>query len=153
MVDLLFTAGGLGLLLRRVDRQRVRQDGDTHASLNGMNVTTAADAPSPSRAAIEQAPAGDRNPGLTHTVARAVAAIDAAVCWYPRHAECLPRAVVMTRLLRAWGVPAALVIGIRQMPFYAHAWVEVNGTVVGDDEDVRQRYPAIQRCEPIMRSM
>jgi hypothetical protein len=47
---------------------------------------------------------------------------------------CKERALVGYHLLRAvWGLPAALVVGVRHYPFAAHAWVEVGGRVVTDD--------------------
>ncbi len=50
--------------------------------------------------------------------------------WRPR---CLYRALVFLRLLRLYGHPAELVIGLPQSPTShdAHAWVEVAGVDVG----------------------
>ncbi len=39
--------------------------------------------------------------------------------------------------------PARFVVGVRPMPFLAHAWVEVAGTVVNDWPRVRQFYPPL----------
>jgi hypothetical protein len=49
-------------------------------------------------------------------------------------------------LLKSYGVPARMVIGARQMPFRAHAWVEVNGRVVNDKPYVREMYAVLDRC-------
>lgn len=53
-----------------------------------------------------------------------------ATCLYWKPVLCLQRSVCTTRLLRKHGVNARLVIGYRPAPFFAHAWVEVNGRVV-----------------------
>lgn len=84
--------------------------------------------------------------------ARIVDAVNDAVTragvWYPRTALCLPRSAVATWLLRRRGIPAVMVIGVRKMPFYAHAWVEVDGVVVNDAPKVQTLYPPIDRLAP-----
>lgn len=57
--------------------------------------------------------------------------------WYPKQTLCLERSAAITCLLRSIGVPGETVIGVRKMPFYGHAWVEVNGKVVNDDPKVQ----------------
>ncbi len=51
----------------------------------------------------------------------------------PIRPRCLTNALVHYRLLRASGVPASLVIGLKPNPTTkdAHAWVEVDGVDVG----------------------
>ena len=69
------------------------------------------------------------------------------VCsWYPRRTLCLQRSAVLTCLLRRHGVPAELVIGASPMPFKAHAWVEVRGSVVNDKVSVQTKYVVLERC-------
>lgn len=53
-----------------------------------------------------------------------------ATCLYWKPVLCLQRAVCTARLLRKHGVNARLMIGYRPAPFFAHAWVEVDGRVV-----------------------
>lgn len=53
-----------------------------------------------------------------------------ATCLYWKPVLCLQRSVGTARLLRKHGVNARLVIGYRPAPFFAHAWVEVDGRVV-----------------------
>lgn len=53
-----------------------------------------------------------------------------ATCLYRKPVLCLQRAVCTARLLRKHGMNARLVIGYRPAPFFAHAWVEVEGRVV-----------------------
>jgi hypothetical protein len=62
-----------------------------------------------------------------------------ATCLYWKPVLCLQRSVCTTRLLRAYGVPARLVIGYREVPFFSHAWVEVDTRVVNDSPVYRQR--------------
>lgn len=53
-----------------------------------------------------------------------------ATCLYWKPVLCLQRSVCTARMLRKHGVNAHLVIGYRPAPFFAHAWVEVDGRVV-----------------------
>jgi hypothetical protein len=52
--------------------------------------------------------------------------------------KCLPRALVLHGLLREYGMPSTLHIGVRQESagqLLAHAWVECNAVVLGDHPD------------------
>jgi hypothetical protein len=60
---------------------------------------------------------------------RICGAVERACVWYPKKAVCLQRSAVTTCLLRTQGLPARLTLGVRPMPFMAHAWVEVEGAV------------------------
>jgi hypothetical protein len=62
-----------------------------------------------------------------------------ATCLYWKPVLCLQRSVCLTRLLRRHGVCARLVIGYRPVPFFSHAWVEVEGRVVNDSPAYRTR--------------
>jgi hypothetical protein len=73
-------------------------------------------------------------------------AIDMACIWYWKEALCLQRSAATTCLLRRYGVPAQMVIGAQQMPFKAHAWVEVHGSVVNDKSYTPEMYAALDRC-------
>jgi hypothetical protein len=66
-------------------------------------------------------------------------AIQMATCLYYKPVLCLQRAFCTTRLLRARGIRARLVIGYRPVPFLSHAWVEVDGRVVNDSPVYQQR--------------
>jgi hypothetical protein len=82
----------------------------------------------------------------TETVARVCAAVDMACIWYWKEVLCLQRSAATACLLRDYGVPAQMVIGAQQMPFRAHAWVEVDGLVVNDKPYVREMYALLDRC-------
>ena len=66
-------------------------------------------------------------------------AVVLACCFYWKPVLCLQRSTCAVRLLRAYGIPARLVIGYRPRPFFSHAWVEVDGRVVNDSPVYQQR--------------
>lgn len=74
------------------------------------------------------------------------AAVDLACIWYWKQVRCLQRSAATTCLLRGCGIPARMVIGVQQIPFKAHAWVEVNGRVVNDKPYMREVYTALETC-------
>ncbi|HEV3089034.1 MAG TPA: lasso peptide biosynthesis B2 protein [Candidatus Elarobacter sp.] len=59
--------------------------------------------------------------------------------------DCLARSLALFRFLRLAGVPAAHVIGVRRIPFEAHAWVEVDGRPVLDDSPSRAGMTSLAR--------
>jgi hypothetical protein len=79
-------------------------------------------------------------------VERICSAIDMACIWYWKEALCLQRSAATACLLKKYGVPAQLVIGAQQMPFKAHAWVEVDGRVVNDKPYTPEMYSVLDRC-------
>jgi hypothetical protein len=79
-------------------------------------------------------------------LARITAAMDMACIWYWKEALCLQRSASLTCLLKQHGVPAQMVIGAQQMPFKAHAWVEVDHQVVNDKAYVPKMYAILDRC-------
>ena len=76
-------------------------------------------------------------------VDRVLSAVEQASVWYPKKSLCLQRSAVTTCLLRRDGVPAKMAVGIRSMPFLAHAWVEIEGKVVNDASRVKAFYQSI----------
>jgi hypothetical protein len=58
-----------------------------------------------------------------------------AAAFYPRRALCLEQSLVLFTLLRRGGTPARLRLGVRPLPFLAHAWVEVDGVPVNEQPD------------------
>jgi hypothetical protein len=87
----------------------------------------------------KEAPASD-------AVERICSAIGMACIWYWKEALCLQRSAATACLLKEYGVPAQMVIGAQQMPFKAHAWVEVNGRVVNDKPYIPEMYAVLDRC-------
>jgi hypothetical protein len=80
---------------------------------------------------------------VTTTTAQVQAAVCDAVllasCLYWRPVRCLQRSVCTVALLRRQGIRARLVIGYRAVPFFSHAWVEVDGRVVNDSGAYQKR--------------
>jgi hypothetical protein len=67
---------------------------------------------------------------------------------YHQHwANCLKQSLVLWILLRDRGIISEVRIGIEResTKFSAHAWVEYQGIVLNDTEDVHQRYQAFDR--------
>lgn len=62
-----------------------------------------------------------------------------ATCLYWKPVLCLQRSVCATRILRAYGAAARLVVGYREVPFFSHAWVEVGARVVNDSAVYQKR--------------
>jgi Transglutaminase-like superfamily len=73
-------------------------------------------------------------------------AIDVACIWYPKKVLCLQRSAATACLLKKYGIPAQLVIGAQQMPFKAHAWVEVERRIVNDKPYMPEIYAELDRC-------
>lgn len=80
------------------------------------------------------------------SVERTCSAVDMACIWYWKEVLCLQRSAATAVLLKQQGVPAHLVIGAQQMPFKAHAWVEVEGQVVNDRPYTAEVYGVLDRC-------
>lgn len=70
-------------------------------------------------------------------------AVERACVLYPKKAVCLQRSAVLTCMLRRAGISAHMVVGVRIMPFLAHAWVAANGTVLNDFPKVASFYRAV----------
>jgi len=79
-------------------------------------------------------------------IERINSAVDMACIWYWKEALCLQRSAATACLLKKYGVPAQMVIGAQQMPFKAHAWVEVGGLVVNDKPYTPEMYAVLDRC-------
>ena len=85
-------------------------------------------------------------PCSSDVIERVCSSMDMACLWYWKEVLCLQRSAATTCLLRSHGVPAQMVIGTQQMPFKAHAWVEVERRVVNDKPYVSEIYMVLDRC-------
>ena len=94
---------------------------------------------------VRNCPVATRTPE-TNDIERINYAIDMACIWYWKEALCLQRSAATACLLKEYGVPAQMVIGAQQMPFKAHAWVEVDGRVVNDKPYTPEMYAVLDRC-------
>jgi hypothetical protein len=81
-----------------------------------------------------------------YAIERINSAVDMACIWYWKEALCLQRSAATACLLKKYGVPAQMVIGAQQLPFKAHAWVEVHGLVVNDKPYTPEMYAVLDRC-------
>ncbi len=74
-----------------------------------------------------------------------VAAVRRSAHWFPGRAACLENslavalAALLTRRFVDW------CIGARLMPYAAHAWIEVEGTPVGEPSEPDRPYLLLQR--------
>jgi hypothetical protein len=63
-------------------------------------------------------------------------ALNLACLFFPKKITCLPWAGTMASLLLTHGISFTFVIGIQDKPFFAHAWIESEGKVVNDNNDL-----------------
>lgn len=72
--------------------------------------------------------------------------VDIVCMWYPTQVLCLQRAAATVCILRQYGISAQMVIGVQNLPFKAHAWVEVDGQIVNDKPYTRDIYGVLDCC-------
>lgn len=87
-----------------------------------------------------------KRPANPDATTRICAAVDMACIWYWKEVLCLQRSAVTACLLKRYGIPARMVLGVQQIPFRAHAWVEVAGSVVNDKPYTPEMYAVLDRC-------
>jgi hypothetical protein len=90
-------------------------------------------------------PTGKKTPSAD-AIERICSAMDMACIWYWKEALCLQRSAATACLLKRHSLSAQMVIGAQQMPFKAHAWVEVGGRVVNDKPYTPEMYAVLDRC-------
>ena len=73
-------------------------------------------------------------------------AVDLACVLYWTDVRCLQRSAATVQLLKKYGIPAVLVIGVQQLPLKSHAWAEVQGRIVNDKPYVSDIYTVLDRC-------
>lgn len=77
---------------------------------------------------------GHSDPGTDpRTISSLCRALDRAVLFSIGPAYCLKQSAVLVCMLRVYGIPAQMILGVNHLPFAAHAWVEVNGLPVKTD--------------------
>lgn len=74
--------------------------------------------------------------------------VAAAAHRLPFTPQCLPRSLCLLHLLSRRGIDAELRIGVRRQAerLTAHAWLEVDGSAVGEPEDVALRFVPLERA-------
>ena len=73
--------------------------------------------------------------------------VKTAANYYQPWANCLKKSLVLWILLRDRGIISEIRIGVQResTTFSAHAWVEYQGIVLNDSDDVHQRFQAFDR--------
>lgn len=89
---------------------------------------------------VEHWPTAEPSTTDLETCRRVRAMVDRAQMYYPKKAMCLQHSAVVTCLLRRRGVPAEMILAAQEFPPKGHAWVEVAGTVVNENQSVRTKY-------------
>lgn len=69
--------------------------------------------------------------------------LNAACLLYPWKTKCLEWSVALATLCLKARYNCNLVIGVQNPPFYAHAWVECNGMVIADSQQLPQKMATI----------
>lgn len=57
--------------------------------------------------------------------------------------NCLTYSFCLASMLTRKSFNAKLIIGVRTKPFFSHAWVEINGVVINDDANIRNKLSVI----------
>ena len=81
--------------------------------------------------------------GLPGDYAPYVAAMHRAALLYPQCTPCLPWYAALAMWCAHDGLRLQLVVGVQRQPFYAHAWAEAQGRVIGDDPRRREQLAVI----------
>ena len=65
---------------------------------------------------------------------------------------CLERSIVACLLLRDAGYETTLCVGTANRPrFAAHAWIEIDGTIIGERDDPSEKFATMLRIAPRAR--
>jgi hypothetical protein len=78
--------------------------------------------------------------GDGEVVSRTVRNILIATALYPGRSKCLEQTVALYILLRRRGAPVDIRLGVQPYPFYAHAWLELNGAPLTETPEVIERF-------------
>ncbi|MGF7047627.1 hypothetical protein J2T13_002132 [Paenibacillus sp. DS2015] len=74
--------------------------------------------------------------------------IDYVCTVYPRTAQCMHRSFLGYQYLRKkYHLPVELVVGVRKMPFRAHAWLMLNGHNINEDSQYTDQFQIILSTE------
>ncbi|PCE32593.1 hypothetical protein BZL54_10255 [Burkholderia ubonensis subsp. mesacidophila] len=72
-----------------------------------------------------------------------IRSLNAACMLYTKKTKCLEWGAVLVLLGFRYGHDLRLVVGVQSRPFYAHAWAELDGEVVGDESTLRDQLAVI----------
>lgn len=103
-------------------------------SFSGASFARLLEGPGPSPAALE-----NPSPALTDAVAQ----FEKLRPWLPLQGQCLMRSYHLRTFLRARGLDALWVFGVRTWPFDAHCWLQAGETVLDEDLERLSAYQPI----------
>ncbi|MBU0455432.1 MAG: lasso peptide biosynthesis B2 protein [Gammaproteobacteria bacterium] len=72
-----------------------------------------------------------------------IKAMHKACYFYPAHTACLEWASALTLLALKQNIPCRLQIGVQNLPFAAHAWVEYEGKIIADQPNLSEQLSVI----------
>lgn len=103
-------------------------------SFSGASFARLLEGPAPSPVALE-----NPSPALTDAVAQ----FEKLRPWLPLQGQCLMRSYHLRTFLRARGLDAMWVFGVRTWPFDAHCWLQAGETVLDEDLERLSAYQPI----------
>ena len=103
-------------------------------NFSGASFARLLEGPAPNAMALE-------NPSLALT--DAVAQFEKLRPWLPMQGQCLLRSYHLRTFLRARGLDALWVFGVRTWPFDAHCWLQAGETVLDEDLERLSAYQPI----------
>jgi hypothetical protein len=78
-------------------------------------------------------------------VAAIIRAVDKVSPMVALRAYCLSKSAAAVCVMRLYGIGARVSIGVRQFPFAAHAWINVNGVAIKDPLDISEGYAILDQ--------
>lgn len=121
-----------GLILRCRAQLKVRGLARAIQHLIDRKVAVANDA--------QTLPAG---PDIDRTLARVAGSFQRASSFIGTHKRCLPWSLAIAHRLLSQRISPLLVLGVRLTPFAAHAWVQVDSTLVGERRERTEMFTPI----------
>jgi hypothetical protein len=102
---------------------------------------------------VEGMPSGEAHPGEDR-LSRLVVAVDRAARYGVFRPTCLVRAVALERMIVRAGVgPAVVRVGVQRGDdrFLAHAWIELDGRVIGEEPSRVRRFTPLHDFSAVAR--
>jgi hypothetical protein len=75
-----------------------------------------------------------------HVIRQTLHNIIVATALYPGRSKCLEQTVASFVLLRRRGVRVQMRLGVQPYPFFAHAWLEMDGRPLTESQEVVSRF-------------
>lgn len=78
--------------------------------------------------------------GADQLIAPTLHNVVVATAFYPGRSKCLEQALALYVLLRRRGAPVHVRFGVQPYPFFAHAWLELNGQPITESPEIVARF-------------